>query len=87
MTDALPLSPHDLIAATCSRFSITCEMLRSPTRSKWLTQARRHVATTLLDQGMGLKDVGRLIGRDHTTVMYLVGRRPTKNQKKKSRRK
>ena len=78
-------SPSDLIASACTRYSTTIHDLMGPLRTKWLTKARREIAFALYEQGMGLKDIGRLLGRDHSTIFALLGLRKPKPKKAKRR--
>ena len=84
MDDPVNTPPVDVVADACRRHSTTRADLMGPLKTKWLTKARREVATALAAQGMGLKDIGRLLGRDHSTIHALLGRR--KRPKKKGRR-
>ncbi len=79
-------SPSDLIASACARYSTTIHDLMGPLRTKWLTKARREIAFALYEQGMGLKDIGRLLGRDHSTIFALLGLRKPKPAKRQARR-
>ncbi len=84
MDDPVNTPPVDVVADVCRRYSTTHKDMMGSLRTKWLTKARREVATTLAAAGMGLNDIGRLLGRDHSTVHNLLGRR--KRTKKKARR-
>lgn len=79
-------SPVDVVADACRRHSATRADLMGPLKTKWLTKARREVATALVAQGMGLKDIGRLLGRDHSTIHYLLGRRKPRKKARRARR-
>ncbi len=78
----MDIPPDQFIAATCARFSIAYAALVGPIRTKWLTKARREIAVVLDARGMGLKDIGRLLGRDHSSIHSLLGRRARKPKKK-----
>ena len=84
MDDHVNMPPVDVVADVCRRSSTTHKDLMGSIRTKWLTKARREVATVLAAAGMGLNDIGRLLGRDHSTVHNLLGRR--KRTKKKGRK-
>ena len=84
MDDPVNTSPVDVVADVCRRYSTTTRDRAGPLRTKWLTKARREVATVLAAAGMGLNDIGRLLGRDHSTVHNLLGRR--KRAKKRGRK-
>ena len=87
MTDAIPTaSPAELVATACVRYSTTVGDLMGPLRTRWLTKARREIAVSLHAQGMGLKDIGRILGRHHTSVMALLGmrERPKKRGRKRA---
>lgn len=65
--------PADVLVSVCAAYGVTLEALVGRIRSKWLTKARTAAALELRAMGMGLCDIGVLLGRDHTTVMYLLG--------------
>lgn len=86
MDDPVNTPPVDVVADVCRRYSTTHKDLMGSIRTKWLTKARREVATTLAAAGMGLNDIGRLLGRDHSSIHSLLGRRARKPKKKAKRR-
>ena len=59
-----------------AEFGVTPEELRHRSRKADAVAKRRSVALTLRMSGMSFPRIGRLIGRDHKTVMHLCGCEP-----------
>ena len=59
------------IAAVCNAYKIKWDALLTPSR-KALPVARRRVAMALLREfnGLAMAHIGRIMGLDHTTVLY-----------------
>jgi chromosomal replication initiation ATPase DnaA len=55
---------------------VTVERLRGRCRRRELVELRRIVARYLRSRGCTLPEIGRAIGRDHTTVLALLRGRP-----------
>lgn len=51
------------------------QVLRDPSRKPDAVQIRRRVAHRLDQEGWSPARIGRLIGRDRTTVLHLLGRK------------
>jgi hypothetical protein len=78
--DARPLrpgpsreAPRQLLVAVCSWFDVTEAELTGPGRARHVIQAR-HMAMLLLrdDLGRSWSEIGRVMHRDHATVMHAV---------------
>lgn len=70
------MTPERFVAAACRRLGVSPARLRSPRRDTRAVDARCVVAKLLRDGGWGLSlpEIGRLLNRDHTTVINLLGR-------------
>jgi hypothetical protein len=70
---ALPSDPRRVCVEAASRLAgvDTAEVL-SPSRAPRVVAARRHAARLLRLQGLSLPEVGRALGRDHTSIMRLL---------------
>jgi chromosomal replication initiator protein len=65
-------TPEDIIIAVCAVTDITRDQIVSPSRKREIVEAR-HIAIGLILQSfrnIGLKEVGRMFNRDHSTVIY-----------------
>lgn len=52
---------------------------------KRAVRPRQILIRAMWDSGMGLSEIGRMLGRDHSTIAYHLGRIPKKWQKWKAR--
>jgi len=63
----------------CKRlFGHSFEKLLSPSRRQELVDARQYFSLKLRDKGYSYLTIGKIMKRDHTTIMHLVKR--TKNR-------
>jgi len=76
MMRGTPNSVEAIIAEVAGRHCLTVAEITGKVRSANLVEARREIARTLTeDYGVGLADIGNALGgRDHTTIMSLLGR-------------
>lgn len=66
-------SPLEIIDAILKSRSVTHEQLVGPGRERWVFHTRVLVAKALRAlPGMSLSSIGRILGKDHTTVMYYL---------------
>jgi len=68
----------DGLLATCARVLTpgwTMAEIRSRSRDPELVQQRRRLIFVLTQLGCSLTAIGLLVNRDHSTVLYLAGRR------------
>lgn len=73
METQVKVTPHELIDAVSKYFSIGKRALLSDSRVKTVAQPRQILMYMLRTQlGLPLDEVGRIVGRDHTTVMHAV---------------
>jgi chromosomal replication initiation ATPase DnaA len=64
-------TPDRIIALTVGYFGLTVPALLSKRRDPWTVQARQLAMYMLCeDNGMGVTKAGRLLGRDHSTVLH-----------------
>jgi chromosomal replication initiator protein len=57
-----------VLLVVCKRFDVTLVQLRSTDRTRQFVHAR-HVAAWLLRQrGLNLSEIGRALGKDHSTI-------------------
>lgn len=69
--DAL-VTPSATLACVALRHGYRPADIRSPRRTLHLVRARRACAVALRRHGLSYAEVGRLLKRDHTSVLYLV---------------
>lgn len=62
------------IAAAAAQFCTTPEAVRSPARSREITDARSVAMAAARSSGLSLPAIGAEFDRDHTTVMHAVNR-------------
>lgn len=63
-----------IMRAVADAHSVEVSDMVGPSRERNVTQARMIAAWLLRDEGLPLTQVGRLLCRDHTTVMYAVNK-------------
>lgn len=63
---------HPIIQETCFEFGITEELLKGQQRKRSLVDARQKCAKRLQETGMSYPQIGKLMNRDHTSIMHLV---------------
>ncbi len=64
------MMPEQIIAAVCASYEITVDELRSPRRSRNLIEARRACISRLKDMDLNPSQIGRLLNRDHSAIIY-----------------
>jgi chromosomal replication initiation ATPase DnaA len=71
------MTPDQLIASVCERYSVSRAALRGRRRPAQLVHARAVAARLLRARTrMSLAEVGAVLGRDHSTVLHLLRPRP-----------
>lgn len=63
------------LAMVCREHGVTPKELFSENRQRHLVDARAKLARKLSAKGLGPAAIGRLMNRDHSTILYLL-RRP-----------
>jgi chromosomal replication initiator protein len=66
-------SADQILESVARKHGLTLDDLHSPSRKRTLVAARREAATELRTKGLSLTEIGRLMNRDHTTIMNLLG--------------
>lgn len=68
-------TPEDLIKAVANTHGFSMEVILSPARHSELVDVRIKIIRVLKDRwGMTYRSIGRLMQRDHKTIMYLYTR-------------
>lgn len=65
--------PRDVLEDACHTYGVSLAALTGPGRSAWLVRARTAAALELRGMGLSLHEIGRVLNRHHTTVLYLLG--------------
>lgn len=65
--------PADVLASVCASYGVTIDAIVGPIRSKWLTKARTAAAIELRALGLSLADIGGILNRHHSSILYLLG--------------
>lgn len=60
----------DTIAQVAAEHRLSKADLTGPCRLRYVCQARWEAMRRLRDKGLPLSAIGRLLNRDHTTVLY-----------------
>lgn len=72
----------DIIRHVCQEHGITIVELRGRGRSRVMVDARRRASLLLRKElGMSFPAIGRALGRDHSSIINLLGRNPHKRRK------
>lgn len=53
-------------------YGLTVQQVLVRSRARRLVNARRDMARHLRDKGLTLPEIGRFLGRDHTTILHLL---------------
>ena len=64
------MSPEERLLRVCEKHGISTEMLRCHRRDKALVAARRECCVELRTLGLSLPNIGKLMNRDHTSVLH-----------------
>lgn len=65
---------EDLIAEVCRQHLVTAEDVRGPSRTQSVFRARKAIVVALDAAGKSSVEIGRIVNRDHTTVLAMLGR-------------
>lgn len=67
------LNPSKAVALSCTYFGITNEELLSKSRKREISDARMCISMFLKERfGMTLNKIGKMLNRDHTSIMHHV---------------
>lgn len=64
------MGPHELIKLVSDWYNIPVDDVMGPCRSKTVAEARSVVMYLLRQRKYRLRDVGTILNKDHTTVIY-----------------
>ena len=65
-----------ILIATANKFELTVAEIKGVSRKRKIVEARREVIFKLKnDLKMGVTDIGRLLGRDHATILNALGKK------------
>ena len=67
-------SNDDILVEVCEKLGYSIASIQSKDRSKKLVERRARVYRALRDEGLSLPEIGRLVNRDHTTVLYSLSK-------------
>ena len=67
-----------LLDAVAFSWGVTASDILGRSRLRRHVEARRAVAATMVARGLAVAYVGRALGRHHTTILHLLGRRPSR---------
>jgi chromosomal replication initiation ATPase DnaA len=62
--------PERAVAEVCLRSGVRLSELRSPSRKARLVRVRWKAMRAARDAGASVSEIGRLLNRDHSTVIY-----------------
>lgn len=65
--------PAAILADVARRYNVAVEAIRGPSRAASISRVRRLAYRELRAAGYSYPEIGRAVGRDHTTVMYGCG--------------
>jgi len=65
---------EDVIEEACQRYNITWEELRSRRKPRRLARAREDIAVALRARGWSFPLIGKLLRKDHSTIVLMVQR-------------
>ena len=72
------MTPAEILEKVAADTGVDIDALRGPDRTGWVCRARRLAAQKLAALEMGPTDIGRVLKRNHSTVLYLLGRKGVK---------
>lgn len=71
---AVRLDVDAFIEQTCSHHGITREELTGSSQSHTYVSVRRKIAEELTRRGWSTPRIGKLLNRDHSSIVYMLGR-------------
>lgn len=68
-------NPGEVIEVVCKHFNVSKKAILGPARSRIIARPRQILMYLLrIELGLALEEVGRIVGRDHSTVIHAVDR-------------
>ena len=68
------LTPLEHTIQIAQKYGLTSEHILGRSRDKWIVKARREVCKELYAKGMSSKTIGNFLNRNHTSILYLLGK-------------
>lgn len=65
------MTPDVIINAVCQVYEVSALALRGPSRRQWIVEARMAAIVLLRESGMSLHNCGRVLRRDHSSILHL----------------
>lgn len=62
-----------MIREICDRHGVSFQVVCGPDRDRQATMCRREICLALREEGLSSTQIGRIVKRDHTTVLWLTG--------------
>lgn len=84
MTDKIK-NPARIVSEVETEYGLEYGDLASKKASRHISNARREAVLKLREISLSFPDIGRLLNRDHTTVMRLFHNTGSRTQKKKKK--
>lgn len=76
----MPPRVRAILAESAQKHAVSVRELIGPSRSRSIVAARRAAAVALRRHDMSLTEIGRYLGRHHTTVVHLLNPKRNKTQ-------
>ena len=68
------MKPKDIVSVVCRDFGIKQEYLLGRNRSNYTIKCRTEIVRQLRNTGLSYPEIGKLINRDHSSIMHLYKR-------------
>lgn len=75
------MSTREIVNAMCRDVGLRPEAVRGPRRLSELVRCRRAIALRLRQEGCSYPEIGRALGKHHTSILGLLGALPSKPRK------
>ena len=64
-------TPKQIIANTCKKYGLEKDRVLSKSRSQYIVLCRTEIIKELRTLGLSFLEIGRFLGRDHSSIMNL----------------
>ena len=68
------MTPQEITIKIAQKYGLTADHITGKSRDKWIVKARREVCEELYAKGMSSKTIGNFLNRNHTSILYLLGK-------------
>lgn len=68
------MTPAQVFAEFCRARYLSAETVRGRSREPSIVRIRRELAGVMTAAGCSSVEIGKVLGRDHTTVLHMLGR-------------